>query len=84
MRRIVMLLFVLLLSISLAGCSGISEKVKMGVVAIDEIASDNEAVVEKLCTNPEAVTEDEKVTAIRNARIIHIGTKELRRLVVGE
>lgn len=83
MKKLCMIMVVVLMMLVALGCSGFSEKVKLGVVLLDNTAASNEAIVEKLCTDPAAVTDDEKAEAVRNARIIHLGTSELRRVVVG-
>ncbi len=84
MRMWCMMLVVVMVAVLTIGCQGVSDKVKTAVVALDQVAENNEVIVEKLCVDASQVTEAEKIEAIRNARIIHMATNELRKLVVDD
>ena len=76
MRR--WLIPVLAASLFLGGCqSAVMVKGRELVVKADELATQNEAIVEKLVLDREAVTEDEEVTAIYNARALKLVTGTL-------
>lgn len=77
----------LMIVVGALGCKSfddVKEKVQVAVIALDDVADRNEAIVEKLCIDSSQVSEEEKIEAIRNARIIHIGTSELRKLITDE
>jgi len=53
------------------------------VTQADALAVQNDAIVEKLILQPGTATEDEKVTAIRNARVMAILTGALKKVMGG-
>ena len=63
------------------GCKTATQTAKDAVILVDEKAQENEAVVEKLCLDPDSVTEDERVEAIRTARLISTLTAKLRNVL---
>jgi len=81
MRQLLVLVLVAMLGC--VGCSGFQEHIPNavveGVVLVDELATENEAIVERLVIDRANVTEDEEVIAIRNARALKILTKVLRK-----
>jgi len=68
MRRLGWLIVPLM--VVLMGCNNLSPVVREGVIKADELATQNEVIVEKLVLNRVAVTEDEEVKAIRTARLL--------------
>jgi len=90
MRRAILVL-ALALCVCLAGCSAFSgalfdakEKTAALVVKADDLAAENEAIVERLVLERASVTEDEEVTAIRNARALHVITGTVRKVWTDE
>ena len=81
----VMVAMLFMLSVALLGCEDLKqhlaelkEKTQEVVVTLDEKAQENRTIVEKLCIDPASVPDEERVVAIRNARLIAMLTLKLR------
>ena len=80
-----LLMSVLAAGLFLGGCqSAVMVKGRELVVKADELATQNEAIVEKLVLDREAVTDDEEVTAIYNARALKLVTGTLSAVLKSE
>jgi len=80
MRRwmLPMLAVILILGLCVCGCqTSVGVKAQELIVRADDLATQNETIVEKLVLDREAVTEDEEVTAIYNARLLKLVTSTL-------
>lgn len=84
MKRLFSAVLALLFLSSIVGCgmwNAVTDTAKDAVILVDEKAQENEVVVEKLCVDPDSVTEEEKIDAIRTARLISTLTANLRELL---
>lgn len=96
MRRCFAIL--LLIGLGLFGCASVpssapgtpstwdtvKEQAAEATAALDALAQQNSEIVEKLVLDPGTVTEDEKVLAIRNARLMAILTQTLNTVMGGD
>lgn len=92
MRRIIGILWIVCfvsgLLAGLTGCaalqdalSGVKDQTREIVGKADDLATENEAIVEQLVFNRQSVTEDQEVIAIRNARALKVLTGALADVV---
>ena len=84
MKYLLLFMVLVMVMFALTGCARVTDTIKRGIVTLDTKAASNEVIVSKLCNSPGTVTEAEKDTAMQNAHMLHYGTSELRRVVVGD
>lgn len=81
MRRFIAVMMIVCLVALVAGCAQFKDRTREIVVKADNLATENEAIVEKLVLDRQSVTADEEAIAIRNARALKILTGTLADVV---